>query len=142
MARPFQEQSLDSAASTGPGSAYGSKGHNTLGLYVIARNLDPTNDDLTVRLEAGIEDGITESGEFATIRESGGTEECILNASDFTDISGDGTYAAFLYVHAVPAPRMRANITTFNDAANGDLSVDAYVLGTNRSGSGKDFTVP
>lgn len=144
MARPFQRQTLDAATATGAGTIHHAKGHNTVGLFVVARNLDTANDTLTVQLEAAVED----VDEWTPILDGAGTKKGELTVTEFVDDDGDGTYAAFMYIHGVPSPRLRANITAFTDASdsgttpNADLSVDAYILGTNRSGTGKDYKPP
>ena len=138
MARPFQHKSLDAATSTGAGTVHHSKGHNTLGLFVVARNLDSANDTLTVQIEAGLE----HVDEWAPIHGGAATKKGELTITELVDADGDGTYSGFMYIHAAPAPRVRARITSLTDAAGADLEVDAYVLGTNRAGTGKDYTPP
>lgn len=139
MARPFQFQSLDGAASAGSGSPTGTKGHNSIALAVIAHNLSQTDDTLEIQLEVGVE-GV--DGAFVPIRDETGTKVGAVNDDDHFEDLGDGRYMTFVYVHGVAAPRVRANITSFTDGLNDDLAVDAYIIGTNRSSSGQDFTIP
>ena len=74
------------------------------------------------------------------MKDKDGTVVGTLSVSDFTDVNGDGTtYNAMLYVHNVPAPRIRANVTSFTDSAGSDLSVDAYVLAANNAGTGSQY---
>lgn len=138
MSRPYRELSVDGATGTGPGEEHAGKGHVTLGLFVVASNLDSANDSLTVRLEVEGPDG-----EWSPIRDKDGTVIGELTQSEFEDVDGDGTtFNSFLYVHGVPAPSVRANVTSFTDAAGGDLSVDAYVHAANNGGTGSDYLGP
>lgn len=129
MSRPIKLKSVDAQTATGAGSASDSKGHPTISLYVVARNFDSVNDDLAVRVETAA----TQDGEYAPIN------NLDVVKADFVDVDGDGTYAAFVRLGPTAAQYLRANVTTYTDAAGGDLSVDAYVLATGWSGGGYDF---
>lgn len=135
MSRPFRKQSHTGATTTGAGTPHAAKGHNSLGLFVVADNLDTANDTLDVELQVeGPE------GEWSPIRNESGTKVGVLTASDFTDVDGDGTqFNAMLYVHGVPAPSVRAKITALTDSAGSDLSVDTYVIGTGNGGTGHAY---
>lgn len=141
MSRPIRNESLQGSDSTGPGEGHQAKGHNSLGLFVVAENLDTANDTLDVRLEAEGPDG-----EWSPLRDESGTLVGTLSVADFEDVDGDGTtYNAMLFIHGVPAPSVRANVTGFTDASDSgttpvaDLSVDAYVLAANNAGTGSDY---
>ena len=135
MSRPLIQASVEGANSPVAGEAHSGKGHTALGLFVVAQGLDTANDTLDVRLEM---EG--PKGEWSPVRDKDGTVVGTLNVSDFTDIDGDGTtYNAMLYVHNVPAPRIRANITSLTDSSGSDLSVDAYVLAANNTGAGSQY---
>lgn len=139
MSRPFRAQSHDAATSAGAGESHESKGHNSLGLFVVARNLDDANDSLTVRVE-GSPTG--EGGEWATIdTKQGGTktQRLTVDLNDMEDTDGDGTFVGFVYAHGVPAEYLRANITSFTDSSGGDLEVDSYIMGANNGGTGHAF---
>lgn len=111
MARPINELTLAGATSTQDGEEYGSKGHDNITLFVVASNLDTANDSLTVELQHSAR------GEHW---ESLGS----LSESDFTD------GVASIQVSDVATEYLRGSVTSFDDAANDDLSVDAYVLAT------------
>jgi len=90
---------------------------------------------LDIRLEVEGPDG-----EWSPVKDKDGALVGTLSVGDFTDVDGDGTaYNAMLYVHNVPAPRIRANITSFTDSSGSDLSVDAYVLAANNAGTGSQY---
>lgn len=136
MSRPGKKQSHDGATSAGAGEAHFTRAHTAIGVFVVARNLDPSNDTLTVSLEGGFEyDGVNHFGPIYN-----GSSAKKISASDFTDDNGDGTYEMLLWASNVPAEKARARITEFTDAANGDLEVDTYVLlSNNASGGGHSF---
>jgi hypothetical protein len=133
MSRPIRAQTLSGATSPGTGEKVETKGHNSLGLFVVADSLDTGSDTLEVRLEVQVAD------EWSPVRDSSGTIVVSLSASDFEDPDGNGTFAAFEYAHGVPAEFARANATSLSDSAGGDLSVDAYVMGANWNGPGREF---
>lgn len=142
MSRPIRKKSHDAVSSAGAGEVHETKAHNSLGIFVVARNLDTGNDTLDVRVEASP----TNTGsEWATIdtKQGGGgskTTRLSVDVNDFEDTDGDGTYVAFLYAHGVPVEYVRANITTFTDAAGSDLEVDSYIVAANNtSGRGHSF---
>ncbi|AGC34492.1 hypothetical protein HVTV-2_gp124 [Haloarcula virus HVTV-2] len=133
MGRPIRAEALTGATSATAGDRVQTKGHNSLGLYVVAENLDTANDTLDVRAEMQV------AGEWSAVRDASGTVVLSLSTSDFEDPDGNGTYAAFVFAHGVPAEFLRARITSFTDNANGDLSVDAYVMGANWNGPAREF---
>lgn len=139
MARPFTAQSHASATSAGVGEQHESKGHNSIGLFVVARNLDPANDTVEARIE-GSPTG--NDGEWALIetRQGGSvTTRLSLTTNVFDDPEGDGTYVGYIYAHGVPVEYLRVNLTSFTDSANSDLEVDTYIVGANNGGSGHSF---
>jgi len=140
MSRPFRAKSHDAVSSTGSGESHETKGHNSLGLFVVARNLDTGTDTLNVRVEASP----TNLGdEWATIDtvQGGGTTTTRLtvDTNDFEDTDGDGTYVAYIYAHGVSVEYVRANITSFTDSAGSDLEVDTYIMGANNGGTGHAY---
>lgn len=129
MSQSFRRTSLENATGTGNGDSELTKGHNSLGLAVHAENLDPGSDSLTVQMEVLVD------GEWCRFKN---TVE--LTASDLTDIDSDSVYTGYTFVHGVAGESVRASITEFTDSAGGDLSVNAYVLGTNNTGgSGREY---
>lgn len=128
MSRPIAKESISQAAGTVDGEPFATKGHNSLGLFVLARNLDTANDTLEVELQASFA-----GDEWAGVVSAGGDKPKLVEG-DFKDPDGDGNYAAFLYAHGVPAPEVRASIISLTDSANGDLEVDAYVHATGNAG--------
>lgn len=142
MSRPQKKQSHDGATATGTGEVHWSRAHTAVGVFVVARNLAPSNDTLTVKLDGGFE-GVEPTGNtgmdyLAPVNDGSG--DLSISASDLVD-SGDGsTYYGFVWASNVPAEKVRARISEFSDAANGDLSVDTYVLlSNNASGGGHSF---
>lgn len=139
MSRPIRKQSHDAATAAGAGEVHKSKAHNSVGLFVVAQNLDSANDTLTVQVE-GSPTG--SNGEWATIdTKQGGTktQRLTVDISDMEDTDGDGTYVGFVYAHGIPVEWLRVNVTTFTDAANGDLTVDTYITGVGNAGTGHGF---
>lgn len=135
MSRPIRKQSLSGATSTGAGAGHSAKGHVSQGLFVVADGLDTANDTIDVRLEVEGPDA-----EWTPIRSESGALVGTLSVADFEDVDGDGTtFNAMLFIHGVPAPRIRANITSFTDSSGSDLSVDAYVLAANNAGTGSAY---
>lgn len=135
MSRPIKAQSIAGATSPGVGEGHQAKGHVTQGLFVVANGLDTANDTLDVRLEVEGPDG-----EWTPMRDESGALVGTLSVADFEDVDGDGTtFNAMLYVHGVPAPRVRANVTSLTDSSGSDLSVDAYVLAANNAGTGSQY---
>jgi len=135
VSRPIIQKSIDGASADTQGEGFAAKGHTSHGLFVVANGLDTGTDTLEVRLEM---EG--PKGEWSPVRDKDGTLVGTLSVSDFTDADGDGTtYNAMLYIHNVPAPRIRANITSFTDSSGSNLSVDAYVLAANNAGTGHGF---
>lgn len=128
MSRPVEKQSHVGATAAGPGEAFSVKGHQAIGLGVDASNLDSVNDTLEVRLEVEV------GGSWLPIHDKDANQ---VGAIASGGLGSDGD--AMLYISNVPAPRLRANITSFSDAAGSDLSVDTYVLATGRSGSGQEY---
>jgi hypothetical protein len=133
MGRPIRAETLSGATSTTAGDSVQTKGHNSLGLYVIAENLDSSNDTLEVRAEIEV------AGEWASVRDGTGTVVLSVSTSDFEDPGGNGTSSAFVFAHGIPAEFLRARVTSFTDNAGGDLSVDAYIMGANWNGPAREF---
>lgn len=136
MSRPGKKQSHDGATTTGPGDGHYTRAHTAIGVFVVARNLDPANDTLTVALECGFEyEGTDHYGLVFN-----GTSSKQIEDSDFQDVDGDGNYEMLLWGSNIPAEKARANITEFTDSAGGDLEVDTYILlSNNASGGGHSF---
>lgn len=141
MSRPFRAQSHEAATSASVGESHESKGHNSIGLFVVARNLDPNNDTLDVRVEAAPTDDQSEWATIDTKQGGGGskTTRLIMSVNDLEDTAGDGTYVGFLYAHGIPTQYLRVNITNFTDSSGGDLEVDTYITGANNGGTGHAF---
>lgn len=122
MGRPRRARSLDAVSSAVSGDAEHTDGHVELSMYIIARNADTSNDTLDVQLEVSLD-----GEEWAPIHDETGTQLMTVSISEFTDVDGDGTHAVFLSMSGVAADQARLRITSFTDAANGDLSVDGYI---------------
>lgn len=135
MSRPIKKQSHEGAQSTGAGESHRAKGHNSVGLFVVVENLDAANDTVDVELQVEGPDG-----EWAPIRDGSGAQVGEITTSEFANEEGSVNDTAMVYVHGVPAPKLRANITGFNDAGGeGDLAVDTYVLAANNGGTGFEY---
>jgi len=142
MPRQHKCLSVDSATSTVHGEVFESRGHNSVGLFVVARNLDPANDTVEVVLEASHTDESMSSYEHGAVRRPGapgGSNVVGINASELSGRHGDGTYSGFAYAHGVPAEHFSAHITSFTDNANGDLEVDVWLYFGNWNGPGREF---
>ncbi|AGM11974.1 hypothetical protein DNAM5_115 [Haloarcula californiae tailed virus 1] len=143
MPRQHKCRSINAATGTTNGDSYESRGHNSVGLFVVARNLDETNDSLEVVLDAVHTDENTSGEEQGPVRRSdggpGSTSRVGVTAGDLGDPGGDGTYSGFAYAHGVPAEHFAARITEFTDNAGSDLEVDAWLYFGNWSGPGREF---
>lgn len=134
MGRPVRGTTLSGATAAGAGDLVQLKGHNSVGLFVEAQNLDTANDTLDVQLEARV------ANEWTSVRDDSGSKALTVTTTEFEDPDGDGTFAAFVFIHGVPADEVRARITSFNNAsADGDLSVDVYIMGSNWNGPSRPF---
>lgn len=142
MPRQHKCRSINEATGTTQGEVFQSRGHNSIGLFVIARNLDPANDTVEVKLEASHTDENMASYEHGAVRRPGGvgaSEEVGIDESEVSDVDGDGTYSGFVYAHGVPAEHFAATLTSFTDNAGADLEVDAWLYFGNWSGPGREF---
>ena len=128
MTRPYTAKSITEATGAGPGEDFRSKGHNSIGLFVSAPALDTDLDDLDVQIE------VSPNREWWAVPRRDGNQQGSVSLADFNDQG-----AAFVYVHGLPADHVRARITTYTDTENADLVVDAWLMATNRSGSGNAF---
>lgn len=138
MARPQRRKVLDGVASETASEAIHSKGHNSVGVFILAENLDTSNDTLQMQLEVVNEDdsGTSYAGPILDAEADAGLE---WNASNFEDTDGDGNYTLFAYGHGIPGEQWRVNITSFTDNANSDLAVTAWIHTTGWTGSGHYF---
>lgn len=121
MSRPLNEASVENQAATGAGESFSSKGHVHVRLFVHAADLDSANDTLTVALE----------------HSPRGQQWETLGSVSETDFSGE---VASVAVPNVAVEQLRANVTAITDAANGDLSVTAYVMAAGNPGHGQSGT--
>lgn len=138
MARPQRVKSIDAVTSATAGEAFETKGHNSLGVFVVARGLDTANDTVEGRLEAVLSpDNGTEHTAVIKNVETG--NDFTFSGSDLEDQDGDGTYSLFAYAHGPPVEKVRVNITSFTDNAGGDLEVDAWIFASNWGGPGHYF---
>lgn len=131
MSQPYSHTSHDEVSSAGPGDEWMTKGHNSLGLGIIASNLSPSTDTLEARLEVYV--GDDENGGWAPVRNPNGNLRGELVAGDLYQ-NDDGDYVGFLYIHGVPSEKVRVNITGFTDNASNDLVVSTFVSGTGNAG--------
>lgn len=139
MSRPQKKQSHDGATATGTGESHYTRAHTAVGVFVVASNLDPANDTLTVKLDGGFEGTGTTGADgtdyLAPLNDGSG--DLSISAGDMVD-RGDGTYYGFVWASNVPAEKVRARISEFS--ASGGLSVDTYCLmSNNASGGGHSF---
>jgi hypothetical protein len=126
MARPISEKALTDATSAGAGEELSPGGRITFSLFVVGTNLDTGSDTLDVRLEASM-DGENWSPMGASV-----------SASDFEAVSGSEP-AAYTSIHGYAARYVRPSITSFNDSANGDLTVTAYVGASSNPSTTHDY---
>lgn len=131
MANPVNHQLLDAATSTGAGDQTRLKGHENVTLFLSAKNLDTANDSLTVELEAS-----ADGSSWTNIADALNSDKQVQQ-SDFTeDPDNAGDYTASLTVSDVAYEFVRPRITAYTDAANGDLTVDGWVMASGNAGSG------
>jgi len=135
MSKPIRGQSIDSSTSAGAGETVRLKGHNSIGIFVTARNLDSYNDTLDLRVEVSTGD-VNEWAIIEGFQQGNKVDKLVLDIDSFEDVDGDGTFTAFRYAHGVPAEKARARIANLNDAAGSDLEVDAYIMATGWTGPG------
>jgi hypothetical protein len=137
MSRPGIKKSNDGATATGAGESHFTRAHTAVGVLVVAQNLDAANDTLEVVLEAGY--NYNGSDYFTPLLRRDDTEVS-LTVSEMTDNDSDGTYTGMVWESNAPVEQLRARISAFTDNANGDLSVDTYVvMSNNASGGGHSF---
>jgi hypothetical protein len=122
MGKPVSFQSLDAASSATTGESTQSLGHYHPTLLVVAENLDPANDTLQVDLEGA------PGGKQAWAFAGGVQADKHIDASDFSQDPTSGNMTASVTLTGTYFPHLRARIKSFTDDANGDLSVDAYIL--------------
>lgn len=134
MARPRKTKSVDAQSSTGTGDDIETGGRITVSIFVVARNLDTSNDSLEVSLE-GSPDG-THWADVETLDASG---RATITVSDLEDHDGDGTFTGLLSVQGVATEFVRANAVTFTDDSGSDLEVDAWVSVTNNPDGAQSF---
>jgi len=145
MPRQHKCRTINDATGTTAGSDFESRGHNSVGMFVIAENLDPSNDTLTVVIDAAHEaDADGEGRQYGgPILQSGtgpgSTHKLGLDESDLSDSDGDGTYSGFVFAHGIPAEHFRGRITDFEDNAGSDLNVRAWLYFGNWNGPGREF---
>lgn len=135
MSKPIRGRSLDSSSTAGPGDTVRLKGHNSIGIFVTARNLDENNDTLDMRVEVST-GNVDEWAIIEGFQQGNRVDRFVLDINSFEDVDGDGTYTAYRYAHGVPAEEARARITDINDSSGSDLEVDAYIVATGWTGPG------
>ena len=134
MSQPITKKSVDAATATTTGADTLSLGHYHLTLFVVAENLDSANDALTVALE-----GSPDRTHWSGVDEA--TADKKITESDFSeDPDNAGVYTASITITAAYHEHIRARVTEFTDSANGDLSVDAWVMAAGNAGQGRKGT--
>ncbi|MFA9516574.1 hypothetical protein ACERIT_05055 [Halopenitus sp. H-Gu1] len=136
MSRPILQESITGASAAVQGEEFAGKGHVTWGLQVVAEGLNTAGGDaFTVRLEV---EG--ENGEWSPVLdESDASVLGEITEPDVVDVDGDGTtYNGFVRVHGLPAPSVRAHLSTYTDGGSG-FTVDAYVMGAGNAGTGSAY---
>lgn len=143
MPRQHKCRSINAASGTTEGDTFESRGHNSVGLFVIARNLDTANDTLEVVLDAvHTAEGINSerTGPVRRPGTVGGSDRVGIDQTEMSDPDGNGTFAGFTFAHGVPAEHFAARISSFTDASgDGDLEVDAWLYFGNWNGPGREF---
>lgn len=138
MAKHKRFTSIENAQSAVPGDGTKTAGHDEIGLFVIAENLDPQNDTLEMTGHVSAEDE-----HYATVDIGATKKENVLDitADDFRQSDADDTvYVAYRAAHNIPTEYVRAVIDSFTDASgDGDLSVTAYIFMSGWTGRGKSY---
>lgn len=129
MSRPIKEKSLADATGDGTaGSQLETGGRITISLFVVGKNLDTSNDTLDVAL-----DGSMDGSNWVEMNAP------TVETADFTDVGGNGDFAAMVTIHGAAVQYVRARIVNFTDNANSDLAVDAWVGASANSPTAKDY---
>lgn len=125
MARPILEPVLSAVTSSNASSPVASKGHPHITLFVEANNVDTNNDAFEVRLE-GSPDGNT----WAPVEMVSGNKAVI-------DVNSIDTDTAAVSVNGGVYEYLRANVVSVSDSANGDLSLNVWIMAAGNSGTGR-----
>ena len=137
MSQPLSWASHENQSSTGPGDSEQTRGHIAFGLYVLAENLDTTNDTIEVRLE-----GSDTDSHYSPLNRGAPAVDnaASVTTADFVQSTEDNTkYSAYVATNSYPIEWLRANITSFTDNADGDLSVTTKVYVGGWTGSGAHY---
>ena len=133
MSRPQAVQSVTDAGAATTGTHTETGGRNTLGLWVLAENLDPETDEITVVLEGSFD------GDHWTSLRMPFPDDNIpveVDQDDFEDPDNTGTHAAINVGRGVTADLCRARVV---DHPGGDVSVDAWVTMTSNPQGAQDY---
>lgn len=132
MGKPIRRKSLDAVSAETSGVSALTKGHFHATMFVVAENLDTTNDTLEVALEGSPDDTHWTNAADASV-----TSEKKITASDFTeDPDNAGTYTASVTVSGTYYDYLRARTVALTDSANGDLAVTAWIMASGWFGPG------
>lgn len=137
MAKGRRFTSLDAATATGAGSSTKTRGHDELGFFVEANNLDDTNDTVDITLEVSADDNHFTTVDIGT---TGETDVFSLTVSDFEQSDSDNSiWTAYIAGHNVPVEYVRANLTSYTDDSGSDLEITAYIFTGGWTGRGKSY---
>lgn len=122
MAHPVNKRSHDQASQTGAGDEAPANGHHNTTVVILAENLDQTNDVLEVQVESsptGTQSGPPEAWEtMDTIDVTTSPEDPNTAGNFIVSFSYSGQYREY----------WRTRISSFTDAADGDLAVTSWVM--------------
>lgn len=128
MSQPVTRKSVDGVSGEETGSDTRTLGHYHLTLFATADGLDTADDTVEVVLEASPN---RKNWSTVTSTGTGNWEE---------DPDNSGVYTATTFATGEYYEFIRARVKQFDDAADGDLSVDGWVMAGGNSGQGRKGT--
>jgi len=134
MSRQFK--SLDSATGTAVGESFDILPGGCTSMFIIAENLAPNNDTLSITIEVGVEDGsVTYWSPFRVPPAQQGNQpiKFEIDQDGFSQFEAENPYTAHLAIESCPLRKVRPRIVDFDDNANDDLSVSIFLNTTKRN---------
>jgi hypothetical protein len=101
-------------------------------MFVVAENLDPANDTLSVTIEVEVDEYWSP---FQIPPEQQGNQpiEFEISEAAFSQFEAENPYTAHLAIESCPLKKVRPRIVELNDNADNDLSVTVFLNTTRRN---------
>mgnify|MGYP006914278494 FL=1 len=130
MSRPLK--SIDGATSATVGQSLDIVPGGCTSMFVVAENLDPANDTLSVTIEVGVDEYWSP---FQIPPEQQGNQpiEFEISEAGFSQFEAENPYTAHLAIMSCPLKKVRPRIVELDDNANNDLSVTVFLNTTRRN---------